>query len=323
MVAHDKPTFAFAVDLDKELKALRTYKKKPGREIPDKAADKLLVATWNLTNFGVQKRTEDHLKLMAEIISWFDLIAVQEVADDLTHFNKLLKFIGGTHKAFFSDIGGNAERLGFVYDSAKVNPVGMVAELVVKKKSGGTFTIEVGDETEVVNFDDYNRNPYMATFDAGGFRFTVISVHAYYGEKKLRVAENKALSNWAKSRSQKADVNLPSKNIIMLGDFNLDSMKATDPNFQAFKQAGLYLPKHETAFIDGTNLAGDKHYDQLMFFPSQTLQAFNNQIGVFDFDNALFKKLWNDLPAANKDDFFKYIRYYTADHRPLWVQFKI
>ncbi|MBL7738038.1 MAG: endonuclease/exonuclease/phosphatase family protein [Chitinophagaceae bacterium] len=323
MVAHDKPTFTFDIDLDKEIKALRTHKNKDDRKIPDKTDDKLLVATWNLTNFGLQKRTEEHIKLMAEVLSWFDLVAVQEVADDLTHFNKLLKFLGGSYKAFFSDIGGNAERLGFVYDSAKVNPVGMVAELVIKKKSGGTFTIEVGEESITVDFDDYNRNPYMATFDAGGFRFTVISVHAYYGDKKLRVAENKALSTWVKNRSQKPDINLPSKNIIMLGDFNLEAMKPTDPNFKVFKENGLYLPKHETAFIDGTNLAGDKHYDQLMFFPSQTLQAFNGKVGVYDFDNALFKKLWSSLGADNKKDFHIYTRYYIADHRPLWVQFKI
>jgi len=46
---------------------------------PDaKAPDRLLIATWNVANFGVQERTGDDRQLIAEVIGWFDAFAVQE-----------------------------------------------------------------------------------------------------------------------------------------------------------------------------------------------------------------------------------------------------
>ena len=52
--------------------------------VPDKKDDRLLLATWNIANFEVQDREAAHLDLIAEIVGWFDLIAVQEIRDDVT-----------------------------------------------------------------------------------------------------------------------------------------------------------------------------------------------------------------------------------------------
>lgn len=40
--------------------------------------------------------------------------------------------------------------------------------------------------------------------------------------------------------------------------------------------------------------------------------------GVFDFDDAVFRSLYEDETR----DFLAYVRYYLSDHRPLWAQFK-
>ena len=47
----------------------------PGRTI----FETLLLATWNIQAFGGSSRTEESLWYIAEILSRFDLIAVQEV----------------------------------------------------------------------------------------------------------------------------------------------------------------------------------------------------------------------------------------------------
>jgi hypothetical protein len=48
----------------------------------------LLVATWNVANLGLQKRTDADHALIAEILRWFDLVAVQD--DDLTGLRAVL-----------------------------------------------------------------------------------------------------------------------------------------------------------------------------------------------------------------------------------------
>ena len=85
--AFRKPTFAFDYDVSRELKALRDYPMQPGKEdraIPAKQANRLLLATWNIANLGLQDRREKDHRLIAEILGWFDLVAIQEVNDNLS-----------------------------------------------------------------------------------------------------------------------------------------------------------------------------------------------------------------------------------------------
>jgi hypothetical protein len=101
-------------------------------------------------------------------------------------------------------------------------------------------------------------------------------------------------------------------------------MPHVEPGDEIYDQLadyGLTLPKHTTNLV-GTNLAGDNDYDQIAFFPSRTDENFSGNMGVFDFDNALFKTLWSDRSRKKQKQFFQYIRYYIADHRPLWAEFK-
>jgi len=55
MFAFPKPNFSYEYQLSSQIDALREYRDTaPGRAIPTKAADRLLVATWNVANLGVQ-----------------------------------------------------------------------------------------------------------------------------------------------------------------------------------------------------------------------------------------------------------------------------
>jgi endonuclease/exonuclease/phosphatase family metal-dependent hydrolase len=323
MRAHGKPKFQYSFEVSKEIKAIDSHKKL--RNIPAKSANKLLIATWNLTNFGVQERKEQHIALMAHIIKMFDVIAIQEIAEDLRQFDQLLEAIGGNYKAIFSDTGGNAERGAFIYDSKKVTQQGLVAELVMKTNRDNRITVTVGDEQETAVFTDYNRNPYMANFACKGFDFTLVNVHLYWSNEFIRTQEVLALSKWAKKRSALKEYQRPSKDIMLVGDFNMPSFDADDPIYAPIKANGLYAPLHDTEYV-GSNLAGDKSYDQLFFFPKHSADSFNEgQVGVFDFDNALFQDLYESVKddKTKKKRFFEYIRYYIADHRPLWVEFGV
>ncbi|MCB0534954.1 MAG: endonuclease/exonuclease/phosphatase family protein [Saprospiraceae bacterium] len=316
MRAHPKPDFDFNFNLHDEIKELNAHRKK--REIPAIANKKLLIATWNLTNFGLQERTDDHLALMAHIIGYFDIIAVQEVADDLTQFLKILDHLGPEYAALLTDIAGNDERLGYIYNRKKAKPTGMIAELAMRGYERRRIVIKVRDQEEEEVFDGFNRNPYMATFQVGTFEFTLVNVHLYWSNFSIRQLETIALSKWAKSRVDNAFP--PNNDIILLGDFNMADLNPEDKIYAPLVENGLYVPKFDTELI-GSNLAGDAHYDEMAFFPSRTGADFTNKIGVFDFDKVLFKELWDENDKAQKQRFFQYIRYYMADHRPLWCQF--
>ena len=55
-----RPRFDFTYDVARERAALRAYRRdKPGRQIPAKAKDRLLIGTWNVANLGVQDRLDD------------------------------------------------------------------------------------------------------------------------------------------------------------------------------------------------------------------------------------------------------------------------
>ncbi len=99
MVPHKQEHPAFIYRVETERQALLSTKAL--RSIPQKASNRLLTATWNLTNFGLQKRTGDDLALMAEIIGWFDLVAIQEIADSLIHLRLLLSHLPPVIGSFF------------------------------------------------------------------------------------------------------------------------------------------------------------------------------------------------------------------------------
>src|SRR5467141_2795849 len=97
--------------------------------IPPKTMDSnLLLATWNIREFGGKKfkaRSKEAIFYLAEVVSAFDLVAVQEVRSNLGDFNRLMKLLGSWWRYLLTDVTlgrrGNEERLAFLYDSRKVS----------------------------------------------------------------------------------------------------------------------------------------------------------------------------------------------------------
>lgn len=315
MVPHKRPTKPFVHDWRAEVAALRAYRDgEPGRQIPAKHADRALAATWNLTNFGVQKRRRSDIRIMAEIISWFDIVAVQEIADDLSHLDTLMRYLPGYDVAI-TDPGGNAERLGFIYDKKKVRRRELAAEVAVPPSHQRYIRFP----TVSGEFKGFDRNPFVSAFTIGGLDITFVSVHLYFGSKNWKAVDRRTLETFAVARwanARRRSQSRYAKNIAVLGDFNLPKRSPEDKVYRALVSRGLMLPNHSTRM--GSNLAGDQDYDQVAFFPGnlsdRTLAA-----GVFDFDGAVFKDAWNTRQA----EFSAIVKYYLADHRPLWVQFDV
>lgn len=123
------------------------------------------------------------------------------------------------------------------------------------------------------------------------------------------------MARWAEGRRKSPYAS--SRDIIPLGDFNLPKVEEGDPIFDQLTSRGLHLPDHSTAI--GSTIAEDNHYDQIAFFPGETHEHFR-QAGVFAFDGAVFRTLWEARPPT---DFRAYVRYYVSDGRPLWAEFAV
>lgn len=308
-----KPRSSFDYDLDAELAALREHRKL--REVPPRRRDRLLLGTWNIANFGVQKRREKDHFLLAEIVGWFDLIAIQEVAENLADLYAVRNLLPESYRLLVSDTAGNDERAAFLYDSRKVEALELVGRLSIPPSDFRHIKLTGVEQA----FQGFDRPPYLTAFRAGSLTLLLASVHLFYGSDQTEDLARRSLETYAVARW--ADLSRHSRfaftrDIVPLGDFNLPRVHPDDPIYRALTSRGLAIPPHSTA-VGGSSLGGDHQYDQIAFFPGE-MQELNREVGTFDFDNALFRDLWT---PKRPQPFFAYTRYYVSDHRPLWAEF--
>jgi endonuclease/exonuclease/phosphatase family metal-dependent hydrolase len=170
-------------------------------------------------------------------------------------------------------------------------------------------------------FTGFDRGPYLASFEAGAFRFALLNVHLFFGSDAAedldrRTLETFAVAWWADRVHR--DANSYVVDVVPLGDFNLPMAVPGNRIFDALIALGLETPPHSSMI--GSAIASDNHYDQIAFFPGATKDRFTDQCNVFDFDGALFQDLWND-PQRTPAQFRSYVKYHISDHRPLWAEF--
>lgn len=299
-------------------------------EIPPKSArETLLVASWNIRDFGKSSfnpgpRLKETSYYIAEILSAFDIVAVQEIGD-LEEFDDLMDLMGPNWEYIISDItegvSGNGERVAFVFDKNRVFTRNVVGEVVLTESreiGGDAATIKLPDgaklETEdgvidlakgdmvhlpegqkIVDRKQFARTPFLVAFQAGWFKFTLCSGHIYFGKAKgpkyqRRVRELAALAKFFKDRS--AD---NGENYIILGDFNVVSTE--DDTMKALLNNGFDVP--EELWGLKTNMLGTAIYDQIAFrVREKELEipnfADHSSAGVFNCFKHLFR--------ANEDD---------------------
>lgn len=313
MPAFPKPRFEFDYDVRAEIAWLKQHKRKRG--IPGRARNRLLVATWNLANFGAQQRRDQDHALIAEILSWFDIVAVQEVRENFGDLFDVHQKLPSSYRMLMSDASGNDERMAFLFDSHVLHPLEEIGEIAFPPSSYSAIKFP-GNPSR---FEGFDRTPYLAAFEFGRSSFVFVNVHLYYGEDKpasigRRQLECYAVARWAWMR-QRSRFSF-TRELVALGDFNMPKSVAGDPIFDALTRLGLQVPEHSTQIA--SSISSDANYDQIAFLPGTTTRTFTGVKGVFDFDAVLFPALWQG--GANRKNFLAYLRYYISDHRPMWVQ---
>jgi endonuclease/exonuclease/phosphatase family metal-dependent hydrolase len=342
---------AWADDLDgrdRAIGGLRRLRAALAREdgVPPRRNSTLLLGTWNVREFDSTTwgaRLPESYAYIAEIVSRFDLVAVQEVREDLHALNRLRSRLGSTWDYVVSDVtegtAGNGERLAFLYDRHKVQFLGIAGELVLPP---------VTMDGEKVPAAQVARTPLMAGFQVGWTRFLLATVHILYGESTAepvaRVEEIAQVVNFLRQRTEQATE--PLRNIILLGDFNIFS--EDDRTFKALTDGGFTVPDRIQE-IPGTNVPKDKKYDQIAYRARQGRFQGTGAAGVFDFyehvmtrDEEVTYRRYIDryiterhaagfkspkfptTDAGRRSQYGTSWRtYQLSDHLPLWAEFDV
>jgi endonuclease/exonuclease/phosphatase family metal-dependent hydrolase len=285
--------------------------------IPAKVIERnLIIASWNIRslgriydsyeeNTGSPKRNLRGLAYIAEIIQHFDIVAIQEVKNDLTGVRKLQEWLGPDWGVIFTDVTlgalGNNERLTFLFDSRRVTPSGLAGEIVLPPT-------ERGDPAK-----QFARSPYAVGFQTHGESLVLVTAHIYYGRSRDdRIGEISALAEHVaeEMHARALKGKFEEGSVIVLGDFNTDK-RGDDPLFRAFTATGLTVPlplrKLRTALGKEP-----KYYDQIAWFMDAFDLIPTGRCGVIDFSGAVYPELT-----------LHQMSFRVSDHLPLWVEFNL
>ncbi|MEM0985300.1 MAG: endonuclease/exonuclease/phosphatase family protein [Pseudomonadota bacterium] len=324
--------------VSRRLLDLRAQLRTPAPEgVPQRTRESsLIIGTWNIRDFDNNKfkhgpRRRESFLYIAEVISAFDICAIQEINEDLDPLRQVLRLMGPDWDFIATDVtvgaSGNRERMAFVYDKSKVRFRHIAGEIVLPKHA------LLPDEQQ------FARTPFMVSFQAGWFKFSLCTVHIYFGSNaknsdgyKRRVAEIEYIAREMARRAERED-----ENYILLGDFNIKN--TMDETMKALTKAGFILPPE----LFPSNIKGTKFYDQIAFRTRKDECTFLSA-GAFNFTKSLFKDehyahyapvlpdRHRDLkPDGNPTDkgkdkaYFKqrWMTWQMSDHLPLWVELAI
>lgn len=328
------------------------------QSVPNKdAEDNLLLATFNVRDLGKNnrrgwgKRMPESLFYIAEVISRFDFVAIQEV-NELDEWLQIMKILGRDWDFIATDetdrkLGGNGERMTFVYDKRKVWFQNIAGEIVLPPDMLISKTSFEVDGNKIKAGNQFKRTPFIASFQSGWLKFDICTVHIYYGSnsgEKLnqRVEEIGTIAKYLSTRADRA----LGKNraLILLGDFNIVS--PTHKTMEALENNGFVVPK---ILKKKPSTGTEKHYDQIAFKTKPEVleyveSASDNPVqvnaGVIDLFESVFTsddfETYRDIVATKttagkkaieandeaglKQAYKNWRTYQFSDHYPMWVR---
>jgi hypothetical protein len=219
MPGFKRPAFPYAIDVNRERKALRAHK--PTRALPQRQAGHLLLATWNIANLGApeQEREPECFPLLAEIVSYFDLVAVQEIRDDVS--------APGSCSTRCPARGAccSPRRAATTSASASIGTTTPSTQASSSARSPSSPRSWQGLVARASSASAARRT--SGTFHSGSLQIELVSAHSFFGKAKnpldmaRRLAETKALGWWCQERSK--DPDSYTKDILAVGDLNTPS----------------------------------------------------------------------------------------------------
>lgn len=174
---------------------------------------------------------------------------------------------------------------GFLYDIDRVQPSGLVGELVLPASVDQSAK-------------QFARSPYAVSFRRESVEFILTTLHVIWGSRtEDRLPEVTAMANWMRAWADRP--NDWNQNLLVLGDFNLDRLG--NPLHQAFASTGLWAPSEldDTPRTIFDNNRTKHFYDQIAWFSQPDAKGelhdlldgltFTGRANYFDFLPHVFK----------------------------------
>lgn len=260
---------------------------------PTNRAQTVRIASFNIRILSNKSRDDTKLKKICEVVGQYDLVAIQELRD-LTILRRVQTNLQQSMQVEWrfdasEPVGrGVKERYAFLYRSDRVAVVS-AGRLVPDPK------------------DKFIREPFYASFRAGHFDFTLLTIHSLYLSKNApeRKLEFDAL---AKAFQYVQEADAKENDVILLGDFN----DAPDNSRMAAINS---LPSihHLIDPPDKTTISNSSLYDNI-FFQTNCVVEFAGRSGVDYYDRRMY-------PDGNGGSVVRKASLDVSDHRPVWAEF--
>ena len=221
----------------------------------------MLIGSFNIRKMGSSRgRSNATWEFLAGVCGSFDLLAVQEIMDDLSGLQRLMSLLGPDYSMVVSDQTGVfpgepgvGERLGFIYRWNVVERMEVASDVTYDRTKvidsiASDYETFTGDMAPYARrmadyragrrrrrprlnlqvFLSFIRQPFCVAFRIAGhpgtrpYEFMAINAHLYFGNYiSDRRQEFNALVDWIMSRLE-ANSRAYYPNFVLLGDLNLD-----------------------------------------------------------------------------------------------------
>lgn len=324
-----RPVTSIDARMDEGVKRLRSAMRTlrlPERRYPDNVT----IATWNIRALGggfrskpYGSRMRESYAYIAEILSHFDIIAVQEM-HDAAALRPLLAHLGGHYAVEFGPFSpgpaGNKERLGFIYDTRKVRIGEYSSTLVISKDIEGSTSGQPA------------RPPFLAEFIVRDRRFFLTTAHIYFGQPsgpkfERRLNELAAIAQELDLLSKRYFQNAP---ILLLGDLNVS--KSDGREISTLRENKFDAPV--TLVEAASNHRKTRPYDQILLLQQEPGRLFLNEWGTFHPLDHVFRKedessyraeMARLAPRKDPSDprtFEQFRTFQISDHGLKWASFR-
>jgi len=244
------------------------------------------IATFNIQTFGKTKAgKEDVMDVLADIMTNFDIIAVQEFRDKTEE----------TPESFLNKINSKRDTYDYVLSPR-------LGRTISKENYAfyyNTKKIHYIDSYTYSDPDDYfEREPFLGHFKSNDFDFVLINIHTKPDGAINEIEELDTVVIDAKTRFDEKDY-------IVLGDLNADCSYFPDKTYTSLQDEQYYwiVPDNTDTTVKSTDCA----YDRIIFTKNTTSKDYTGDWGVFRFD------LEYDLetPSSISDHYPVYADFYT------------
>ncbi len=220
--------------------------------LPARVEDSAVVASFNIRKLGKLRqegddsgRDEATMGFLRDVCKHFDLLAIQEVLEDMSAVRELKRLMGKKYGLVVSDTTGNfpgdpgnTERMAYIYNTDVVQRAELVTDLtydrtevlrrlyksrtkIFKALDDYDARLKAGKKAKIKmpEFLAFIRTPFAAEFKIGSHDFVAINAHLHFGDYVTdRRLEGRALMEWIVGKVRATE----SLNAVLFGDLNLD-----------------------------------------------------------------------------------------------------